>query len=229
MAEIDSKPPARKSKAKQPAKKEKVFHPDSRKAGQLARVQLRKSKLADAHSKRVRKNAATGALDLCLAAQTDAARSGQVRLLLPRHPARGRLLNARRPARARARRLARPPRPRTRPRTRSPPQGTAPERARIRARANKAARVRGVPIGHRCVRSLPPAVRSLTFAEVPDLTHPANVALFRRWDEAEAAYVDLLRFIRISSTKPDQIVVSRPGKHSTLKPKPDPSSMDTSA
>lgn len=67
------------------------------------------------------------------------------------------------------------------------------------------------------------------FAEVPDLTHPANVAVFRRWDEMEAAYIDLLRFLRISSEKPDLLVVSRPGKHASLKQKADDSVMDTSA
>ncbi|KAG8764097.1 hypothetical protein FRC11_005507 [Ceratobasidium sp. 423] len=51
--------PAAKSATKTPASKpgkkppkEKVFHPQSRKAGQLERAQLRKSKLADASSKR---------------------------------------------------------------------------------------------------------------------------------------------------------------------------------
>lgn len=53
--------PKPKSKAKQPAKKEKIFHPESRKAGQLARTQLRKAKLADADTKRHRKNSALGA------------------------------------------------------------------------------------------------------------------------------------------------------------------------
>jgi translation machinery-associated protein 16 len=51
---------------------------------------------------------------------------------------------------------------------------------------------------------------------VVDLTHPANVALFRRWDQAEAAYVQMLRFVRISSAHPATAVVSRPGKHVTL-------------
>jgi len=42
-------------------KKEKVFHPDSRKAGQLNRLQLRKAKLAEAASKRTKKQSAQGA------------------------------------------------------------------------------------------------------------------------------------------------------------------------
>jgi translation machinery-associated protein 16 len=50
-----------------------------------------------------------------------------------------------------------------------------------------------------------------------DLTHGANAALFRRWDGAEAAYVQMLRFVRISSASPDVVVVSRPGKHRDLE------------
>jgi translation machinery-associated protein 16 len=53
-------------------------------------------------------------------------------------------------------------------------------------------------------------------SEVPDLTHPENVALYRTWDQREVAFVQLLRFIRISSTEPDTAIVSRPGKHPSL-------------
>ena len=53
--------------------------------------------------------------------------------------------------------------------------------------------------------------------EVIDLTHPANVKLFRGWDQKALEYIDLLRFIRISSTDPTSVVVSRPGKHYSLK------------
>jgi translation machinery-associated protein 16 len=52
--------------------------------------------------------------------------------------------------------------------------------------------------------------------EVPDLTYPPNVDLFRQWDLTELAYIQLLRFIRISSAEPHVAVVSRPGKHLTL-------------
>jgi translation machinery-associated protein 16 len=52
--------------------------------------------------------------------------------------------------------------------------------------------------------------------EVPDLTHLENVALFRTWDQREVAFVQTLRFIRISSVKPDLASVSRPGKHPSL-------------
>jgi translation machinery-associated protein 16 len=44
------------------AKKEKIFHPESRKAGQLARKQLRKSKLAGQASKRGKLHSSKGKL-----------------------------------------------------------------------------------------------------------------------------------------------------------------------
>ncbi|KAJ7760489.1 hypothetical protein B0H16DRAFT_574490 [Mycena metata] len=50
-------PPKAKAAVKggKPAKKEKVFHPDSRKAGQLARNALRKGKLGNLRTKRTKK------------------------------------------------------------------------------------------------------------------------------------------------------------------------------
>jgi translation machinery-associated protein 16 len=50
-------------------------------------------------------------------------------------------------------------------------------------------------------------------SEVIDLTHPATVTLFRNWDQKEVAYLQLLRYIRISSTDPTSFVISKPGKH----------------
>ena len=44
------------------AKKEKVFHPESRKAGQLARKQIRKSKLAGQASNRAKLHSSKGKL-----------------------------------------------------------------------------------------------------------------------------------------------------------------------
>ena len=54
--------------------------------------------------------------------------------------------------------------------------------------------------------------------EVLDLTHPENVALLRKWDQIEYAYIQMLRFIRINSVNRDVVLVSRPGKHHTLVP-----------
>ena len=52
--------------------------------------------------------------------------------------------------------------------------------------------------------------------ELPDLTHEINVELFRGWDQKEGGYLQMLRYIRISSTDPENIVVSRPGQHPRL-------------
>ena len=40
--------------------------------------------------------------------------------------------------------------------------------------------------------------------------------LFRRWDQKEFAYIQMLRFIRISNSDPTTFTVSKPGKHHTL-------------
>jgi hypothetical protein len=47
-------------KSSKPTKKEKVFHPESRKAGQLARKQLRKSKLTGHAAKRAKLHSVKG-------------------------------------------------------------------------------------------------------------------------------------------------------------------------
>jgi hypothetical protein len=49
-------------KPQKAAKREKIFHPESRKAGQLARKQLRKSKLAGQASKRGKLHSSKGKL-----------------------------------------------------------------------------------------------------------------------------------------------------------------------
>jgi translation machinery-associated protein 16 len=56
----------------------------------------------------------------------------------------------------------------------------------------------------------------MLFSEVPDLTHCPTVEVFRRWDQKEVAFTELLRFIRICSSLPDKIVVSKPGKHLSI-------------
>ena len=67
-------------------------------------------------------------------------------------------------------------------------------------------------------------------SEVPDLTHPENVALYRTWDQREVAFTQLLRYIRISSSNLDTAIVSRPGRHPSLIPLPNSSSpMDVEA
>ena len=51
---------------------------------------------------------------------------------------------------------------------------------------------------------------------MPDLTHEINVELFRSWDQKEGGYLQMLRCIRISSTDPENAIVSRPGQHPRL-------------
>ncbi|TCD60358.1 hypothetical protein EIP91_010318 [Steccherinum ochraceum] len=55
-----------------------------------------------------------------------------------------------------------------------------------------------------------------TGIEIIDLTHPLNVALFRQWDQKEAAYTLQLRMTRISSASPETFVVTRPGRNPLL-------------
>ncbi len=62
--------------------------------------------------------------------------------------------------------------------------------------------------------------------EVIDLTHRPTVDLFRRWDQKEVAFIQLLRFIRISSANPGSIVISRPGKHHSMVESVEPSLAD---
>ncbi|EJD43741.1 hypothetical protein AURDEDRAFT_145306 [Auricularia subglabra TFB-10046 SS5] len=186
-----------KSKGKPSLKKEKIFHPESRKAGQLARTALRKAKLADAQTKRTRKNAAT--VDKftfffhAIPPEAECMSLPELHALvrdvwLTRHDEE---LEQERAARRKGR-----------------PQ-SARELALEQTKQLEAEEYR-------------------TGIEVPDLTHPTNVALFRRWDASEAAYIDLLRFVRINSERLDQAVVSRVGKHASLTKKDD-AQMDTSA
>lgn len=51
--------------------------------------------------------------------------------------------------------------------------------------------------------------------EVPDMLSQDNVDLFRRWDQKETGFLQLMRFIRISSSSPE-IIVSRKGTHKSL-------------
>ena len=46
--------------------------------------------------------------------------------------------------------------------------------------------------------------------EVPDLAHEINVELWCGWGQEEAGYRQVLRYVRISSTNPEKVIVSRP-------------------
>ncbi|KAH7106013.1 hypothetical protein BKA62DRAFT_612403 [Auriculariales sp. MPI-PUGE-AT-0066] len=196
MAPTDSSKPKKK---KQPAKKEKIFHPESRKAGQLARTALRKHKLVDAATKRSRKNFAL--VDKftfffhSIPPDADYLPLDELHVLisdvwLARHD-------------------------------------TELQTEKAQRRPGRPASMRE---GQLELIKQSELEEYRTGIEVVDLTHPVNVTLFRRWDEKDAAFLDLLRYIRISSTTPEKFVVSRPGRHSTLKEvqKQDDGTMDTS-
>lgn len=53
--------------------------------------------------------------------------------------------------------------------------------------------------------------------DVPDLTHEATVKLFRKWDQKEVAYIQLLRFIRINGADSTSSIISKPGQHHSLE------------
>ncbi|EJD07414.1 uncharacterized protein FOMMEDRAFT_164389 [Fomitiporia mediterranea MF3/22] len=169
-------------------KKEKVFHPNSRKAAQVERAQLRKSKMSDAAVKKSKR--ASSSIDkylffyhaippesekatLTLEELHDLIRD----VWLCRHDL---ALETERKTRRKGR-----------------PKSTK----EIALEALKEREVDEYRTG----------------LEVPDLTHPTNVELFRLWDEMALEYIDLLRFIRINSQDPSSVVVSRPGKHESLK------------
>ncbi|KAF8840828.1 hypothetical protein BDN67DRAFT_598340 [Paxillus ammoniavirescens] len=167
------------------AKKEKIFHPDSRKAAQLGRIHLRKNKLAEAASKRNKKQAA----------QADVY---------------GFFYHA------------------------LPPEGvlTLDElhsvirevwltRNDVELDQERATRRKGRPKSTKEIKLEEIKLREMeeyrTGMEVPDLTHEATVELFRKWDQKEVTFIHLLRFLRISSADPSVAVVSKSGKHHTLR------------
>ncbi|KAI0629300.1 hypothetical protein C8Q77DRAFT_1220466 [Trametes polyzona] len=167
-------------------KKEKVFHPQSRKAGQLVRTQLRKSKLVELTKERAKKQ------------------NLQVSIYSFFYHA-------------------------------LPPEGGVLSLEELHfivrdvwlarhdqeIEAERAARRKGRPKSARELKleelKLREAELYRTGMEVIDLTHPTNVELFRKWDQKEAAYIQQLRFVRISSASPETVVVARIGQHPLLK------------
>lgn len=53
--------------------------------------------------------------------------------------------------------------------------------------------------------------------EVVDLTHAANVKLFRQWDLTEVPYCKSLRHIRLNSANTQSYIVTRIGSHPSLQ------------
>ncbi|KAI8996587.1 hypothetical protein BD414DRAFT_434549, partial [Trametes punicea] len=167
-------------------KKEKVFHPNSRKAGQLVRTQLRKSKLADLAKERSKKQGTQiGIYNFFYHALPP---EGGVLSLEELHYIVRDVWLARHDQELEEERAAR----------RKGRPKTAKELKLEELKLREAELYR-------------------TGMEVIDLTHPTNVELLRKWDQREAAYIQQLRFIRISSASPETAVLARVGQHPLLK------------
>ncbi|TFK86972.1 hypothetical protein K466DRAFT_576070 [Polyporus arcularius HHB13444] len=168
-------------------KKEKVFHPQSRKAGQLVRTQIRKSRLVELSKERHKKQGSQVSI---------------YSFFYHALPPEGELSLEELHFVVREIWLA---------------------RFDSEIEAEKAARRKGRPRSMKEQKLEEQKLRETelyrTGMEVIDLTHPINVELFRKWDQQEAAYVQQLRFIRISSASPENVVLARPGQHPLLKEK----------
>ncbi|KAI0328699.1 hypothetical protein GY45DRAFT_1254479 [Cubamyces sp. BRFM 1775] len=167
-------------------KKEKVFHPNSRKAGQLVRTQLRKSKLVELAKERSKKQGTQVSIYNffyhALPPEEGVLSLEELHYIvkdvwLTRHDQE--------------------------------------------LEAEKASRRKGRPKSAKEMKLEELKLREVelyrTGMEVIDLTHPTNVELFRKWDQKGAAYIQQLRFIRISSESPETVIVSRVGQHPLLK------------
>ncbi|KAG8949863.1 hypothetical protein FRC04_008166 [Tulasnella sp. 424] len=51
-----------------------------------------------------------------------------------------------------------------------------------------------------------------TGLEIPDLTDPTTVELFRKWEDGDPNYLPLLRMIRVSSADHEKFVITRRGR-----------------
>ncbi|GJJ11274.1 hypothetical protein Clacol_005506 [Clathrus columnatus] len=166
--------------------KEKIFHPQSRKAGQLERVQLRKAKLVSAAQKKVKRESAKVDRFVffyhAIAPEVDALSLEELHTIvrdiwLKRHDEE--------------------------------------------LEQEKTLRRKGRPKSVNQLRLeeiiLQEREEYRTGFEVPDLTHAATVKLFRQWGQTGVGYLDILRYIRINSEDLTQVVVSKPGRHESLK------------
>ncbi|KAG6857443.1 hypothetical protein H0H87_003510 [Tephrocybe sp. NHM501043] len=170
-------------------KKEKLFHPSSRKADQLARKALRKGKLGNLASKRGQKANSLVQVDV-------------YGFYFHALPEEGTL---------------------TLPELHSVVKDLWLTRYDDELEQERAARRKGRPKSAREVKLEELKLReSDEYRTGFDLTHPTNVEVFRRWDQKEVAYIQLLRFIRITSTDPELVVISRPGKHISIIGVPEP-------
>ncbi|KIP10033.1 hypothetical protein PHLGIDRAFT_55649, partial [Phlebiopsis gigantea 11061_1 CR5-6] len=159
--------------------KEKLFHPQSRKADQLVRAQHRKSKLQGLAKSRTKRH--EGQVDIYSFFYAAIPSEGVLALQdlhtivqkvwLPRYD-----------------------------------DELETERASRRKGRPKSTREQKIE-----ELKLHEAEEYRTGLEVLDLTEPTNVGLFRQWDQKELAYIQQLRFIRISSAQPDVYTVARYG------------------
>ncbi|PCH44191.1 hypothetical protein WOLCODRAFT_104736 [Wolfiporia cocos MD-104 SS10] len=177
--------PTKTGKKATAQKKEKLFHPQSRKAGQLARVQHRKSKLADLAKARLEKQRLQANIF-----------SFFYHVL----PEEGALSLENLHTIIRSVWL-----------TRFDEEIAEEQKSRRKGRPKSAKEQKLEEL------KLREAEQYRTGLEVIDLTDETNVELFRRWDQKEVAFIQQLRFIRISSEAPEVAVVTRPGKHPLLK------------
>ncbi|KAK1221078.1 translation machinery-associated protein 16 [Marasmius sp. AFHP31] len=192
-----------KSSTSKPAKKEKIFHPESRKAAQLNRKAVRKEKLGNLAVNRKHKSHSLGPGSLSLFGRPTSDGKFTVDFYLFFYHA-------------------------------LPPEGVLTledmhnlianvwlKQYDVELEQERATRRKGRPKSAREMKLEEMQSREIdeyrTGFEVIDLTHPPTVSLLRLWDQKEVPYIDLLRFIRISSSNPTSIVVSRPGKHPSVR------------
>jgi len=167
-----------------PTKKEKIFHPSSRKADQLARKSLRKGRLVTLVNDRHKKQSSM--VNLYGFFHHAIPDEGVLTLEELHHIVRDIWL------------------------TRFDDELESERSARRKGRPKSTKEMKLEDL------KLREAETYRTGMEVIDLTHPPTVDLFRKWDQKEIAYIQLLRFIRIFSTDPGHVVVSRPGKHTFI-------------
>ncbi|KAF8817532.1 hypothetical protein BYT27DRAFT_7199066 [Phlegmacium glaucopus] len=165
-------------------KKEKVFHPASRKAGQLARNALRKGKLGNLSTKRSQKHHSL--VDLYGFFYHAMPEEGVLSLQDLHHIVSDIWL------------------------TRFDEDLEKERSARRKGRPKSSKEIKLEE------RKLQEAELYRTGMEIIDLTHGPTVEIFRRWDKKELAFIQLLRFIRISSSEPEVVVLSKPGKHLSI-------------
>ncbi|EJU03563.1 hypothetical protein DACRYDRAFT_77207 [Dacryopinax primogenitus] len=177
--------PARSSSSKK-GPKEKVFHPESRKAGQLERKLLRKQKLEKASVTKSRNSPNVivdrnvfflhalpeDAIALTLSDVHDILRD--VWLARFDH-----LIEAEQAARRSGR-----------------PRSTKEDKLLEMKRQNTEEYRTGI--------------------DIPDLTHLATVALFRKWNADDPGFLTLLRWIRVTSENPHEVVLVREGNEKAL-------------